>query len=185
MIILLIGPHRSGKTTTARSVACRICGAHYFDLDELIAERFRQDVASVWRRVGPARFITLCQEEVQSIGRRFGSHLCLCAVGAGAMLDANAALPFLRQHHSVAMTGSAEKLYARADKAAFPSFEHYRDVMFSPERQRLYAAANFSIDVSDLSPDETEGALLTHLLEVGAIQAKPRTKGEQGGGHVR
>jgi shikimate kinase len=179
MIMLLIGPHRSGKTTTARSVARRICGARFFDLDELIGERFRQDVKSVWRHVGPVGFIKLCQDEIENIARQSDSRLCLCALGAGATLDPSAALPLLCQHHSVALTGSAEKLYPRADKTAFPSFEQYRDVMFSPERQNLYAAAKFVIDVSDLTPEGTEGALLAHLLDVGAISTKPRMSGDR------
>lgn len=169
MIILLIGPHRSGKSTLAKAICARIAQAQHFDLDDVIADAEGRGVMNVCSAVGNAEFSRLCHQHIQRINQTCGNELCLIAVGAGAFLDSDVALSWLPAYHTVALLAQPERLYERADKNCFKTFEQYVANQLSPDRMRVYNSARFTIQVPPGEQKESEHALLQHLLDIKAI----------------
>jgi shikimate kinase len=170
MIVLLIGPHRSGKSTLAGAVCARIPGSQPFDLDEVVANAEASAVMDLCRSMGTAQFSRLCHQHVERISQTFGKVLCLIAVGAGAFLNSEVALSWLPGYHTVALLAPPEQLYKRADKGVFTTLQQYASSQFSEASMRVFNSAHFKIDVSSGRQRESEDTLLQHLLDIKEIR---------------
>ncbi len=169
MIVLLIGPHRSGKTTLAKAIAGQISGAKHFDLDEVMADAEGSDIMTLCRALGDTQFSLLCRKHVDQIRQTAELDLGLIAVGAGAFLDASTALSWLSHYHAVALMADPEQLYNRADKNEFGTFDHYVTNQLSDERMSVYKSACFTVNVSSGNQQESERTLLRHLIDIKAV----------------
>lgn len=111
MIILLIGPRGSGKSTVGRGLAERR-GVHFIDTDELVLASFDEPtVTDVWARRGEAAWR---QAEVRVLRSCLTSDATVVALGGGLPMIEAAAAEIERARRQ----GRARVIYLHCDAGA-------------------------------------------------------------------
>lgn len=153
MIILLVGPHRAGKTTLGRAASKVLASVKFVDLDEVIQDHYARPVLDMWNSLGPARFADICCTEVARLSQESGNDLTIVAVGAGVFFDSAGDTSWLGHYPKVAVTGDPQHLFQRSP--AFHSMEEFLIRQFSPAQVRVYDAADLQIDTTSQSEKES------------------------------
>ncbi len=163
--IVLIGFMGSGKSSVGRRISA-LTSLRFVDTDELVAAKAGRSIAQIFADEGEARFRDLESAELAGLDGvegvvlatgggiilRAENHAALRRVGPVAWLDAGAEILFER----VARNKKRPLLQTKTPRASF-------DALLAERREIYAAAADFRIDSTGRSHDETAQAVLDAL----------------------
>jgi shikimate kinase len=166
--IVLIGFMGCGKSSIGRRLAVRL-GHQFLDGDELVSLRAQQSVAEIFAGEGEAGFRKRETAELQAL---IGSSKIVVATGGGAVLSMVNRDIFHQLGVVVWLHADPETLFERATrtrKRPLLEVENPRSTFFSllESRLPLYGGtADFKIDATGLTHEQTVGKILDHLSEI-------------------
>ncbi len=165
MRIIIIGPKSSGKSVAGEAFAAE-SAVDFFDLDQVIIDRFRQDhggtpgIGEVYRAVGAAGFAALELAALESLAEH---QWCVISVGGSTPMQPAARQLLRRNSIIVLFTANPEVLWqrtlARGRTPAYLEGEPDPEQAFGQRVERLLDVvrpyADIVIDNSDFSCEQT------------------------------
>ncbi|HHW08147.1 MAG TPA: shikimate kinase [Clostridia bacterium] len=168
--IVLIGFMGAGKTSTGKRLA-EILQMEFVDTDKEIEKLTGITISQIFARHGEVRFRS---EEHLIVTKAANRTNCVIATGGGAVLNEENVRALQRNGILICLTASPEVIQARVSKRGGrpllqkdKSVEKIRQMM--EERKPFYAQADFTLDTSELSQEETVDRILAYLQERGVI----------------
>jgi len=175
--IVLVGFMGTGKTRVGRSLARRLGRGRPFDTDAWIVHQAAAPIPEIFARYGETAFRDLETEAVREVSRRRG----LIVSTGGGILGRDENVELLRRGGAlVCLEARPEVILIRTAPwdnrpmlrtAADPGLAVAR---LLEERAPRYTLADWSLDTSDLSPDEVVDricARLPSLYEIAATRS--------------
>jgi shikimate kinase len=154
--IVLVGFMGTGKTVVARALAERL-SMKYLDLDDEIEKKEGRSINEIFRQDGEAHFRYL---EKLAVKRISGLDNQVLATGGGVVLDKENVEHLKNNGVLICLTSRPEIIYSRVkDQTQRPllnvddPLRKIRDLLSA--RQPYYAKANFTVDTSKLTVEET------------------------------
>ena len=163
--LALIGMMGAGKSTVGALLAAQ-AGCLFIDLDQMVVERWQEDIADTFLRHGEALFRSresLALQEAASRGERM-----VLATGGGAPLQTVNQRWLKAGFWVVWLDAPAELLYPRAKSSGRPLADDGWQAFQrrAEERRPVYAnLAHLSVDVAMMSPEEAANEIRTWWQE--------------------
>lgn len=154
--ITLVGFMGTGKTTVAKLLSGEL-KMHYVSSDELIEEKEKMSINSIFRKKGEAYFRASEREVLREILDRKGQ---VVDAGGGAMLDERNVNLFRERSILICLTADAETVHERTSKHSHRPLLDVKDPLkkikeLMEKRRNFYAKAPYHIDTSCLNIEET------------------------------
>lgn len=173
--IILAGFMATGKSTIGKSLATRL-GRAFLDLDEYIEAQSGCTIAAMFARHGEGFFRQRERECLTEIVAR--RNLVLATGGGTLKSEENRSL--LRAHGViVCLTADVETILRRTENLGVRPLLNQADedtrratiVRLLAERAPFYAAADFAVDTTDLSPLQVSDAIIKRLRRAKILKA--------------
>lgn len=153
--IYLVGFMGSGKSVVGKLLAKKL-GRKFLDLDSLIEHKVGKKISDIFSQDGEAFFRTLEKEVVRDVVRK---QALVVACGGGVVADKENLDMLKKSGVVVCLTVRPEVVYKRCkDTCARPLLnvaEPQKDIeRLLALRTPFYAQAHFSVDTSDITPEE-------------------------------
>lgn len=172
--IVLIGFMGVGKTSIGKRLA-DLFGMEFIDTDKEIERLTGMTVSQIFTRFGEVRFRS---EENLVVTKVAGERNCVISTGGGAVINP-ANIQALKENGTlICLTATPEIIQERVSKrGGRPLLQKDRSidriVSLLQERESFYAQADYSIDTTDLSQEETLDSILSFLKEEGYDHGNP------------
>lgn len=166
--IVLIGFMGTGKTSTGRMLALRL-GRSFVDMDRRIELECGMSVADIFARHGEAFFR---RKEREVIGRLAGCRNAVIATGGGVVLNRENMEQLRKNGIIICLTACLEAIVERTGRRPTrpllnrPDREEFIAGLLA-ERAGLYAAADFCVDTSNISPRQVVEKIIAFLRQGG------------------
>src|SRR5262245_41435382 len=151
--VVLVGFMGTGKTSVGQALAGRL-GREFFDTDGLVERAVGKPVPAIFAELGEAAFRAAEQAAVREAAARRGA---VIATGGGVLKDPANLATLRASGVLICLTARPETILARIGTAdGRPLLAGAADPLAAierllAERAPLYAAADYTLDTSDLS----------------------------------
>lgn len=166
--IVLIGFMGVGKTSIGKRLA-EILQMEFIDTDKEIEKLTGMTISQIFARHGEVRFRSEEHLIVTKVANRTN---CVISTGGGAVLDEENVKALKRNGVLVCLTARPEVIQERVSKrGGRPLLQKDKSIekitQMLEERKEFYARADFTLDTTNLTPDETVEEILAHLKNWG------------------
>ncbi|HWQ62675.1 MAG TPA: shikimate kinase [Negativicutes bacterium] len=171
--IVLIGFMGTGKTSAGRLLAGRL-GRQFIDIDRRIERESGLAISEIFARHGEAYFRAKEKEMIARVSRY---RRAVIATGGGVVLDP-ANMERLRAGGViVCLTASVQTILERTGRRSTRPLLERPDreevvARLLAERAPLYAAADFTVDTSNISPRLAAEKIIAFLRQEGHINGR-------------
>lgn len=171
--VVLIGFMGTGKTSTGRLLAGRL-GRPFIDIDRKIEQEEGLAISEIFTRRGEAYFRAKEKDTIARVARK---RRAIIATGGGVVLDPDNMERLRASGVIICLTASVAVILERTGRRttrpllARPDREEIVARLMA-EREPLYAAADFTVDTSGLSPRLVTEKIIAYLRQEGHINGR-------------